>query len=387
MLYRLLKEIPVSILGFGAMRLPLVGGTEKPTDSFDPARTIDEEETARMIEYAIRYGVNYFDAAYNYHGGKSEVVLGKILKPHRDRVIIATKLPVFLVKERGDFDRFLDEQLRRLQTPCLDFYLLHGLNAKTWESSKGMDVLPFLDRAKSDGRVRHVGFSFHDTLAVFKEIADAYDWTMCQIQYNYLDEQYQAGKEGLKYAASRGIGVAVMEPLRGGKLARVPPTVERLLDSSVEKRRPAEWGLRWAWNHSEVGTVLSGMSTLDQVQENIRFAEEGRADSLSADDLAIVRRAKKAYRRLLKVDCTGCAYCMPCSSGVNIPMNFSLYNDVMTFSDPTGVMVYNAFMFPEQRASACVDCGECEEKCPQHIPIREELKKVHATLYRESSEG
>jgi len=387
MLYRLLKEIPVSILGFGAMRLPLVGGTEKPTDSFDPARTIDEEETARMIEYAIRYGVNYFDAAYNYHGGKSEVVLGKILKPHRDRVIIATKLPVFLVKERGDFDRFLDEQLRRLQTPCLDFYLLHGLNAKTWESSKGMDVLPFLDRAKSGGRVRHVGFSFHDTLAVFKEIADAYDWTMCQIQYNYLDEQYQAGKEGLKYAASRGIGVAVMEPLRGGKLARVPPTVERLLDSSVEKRRPAEWGLRWAWNHSEVGTVLSGMSTLDQVQENIRFAEEGRADSLSADDLAIVRRARKAYRRLLKVDCTGCAYCMPCSSGVNIPMNFSLYNDVMTFSDPTGVMVYNAFMLPEQRASACVDCGECEEKCPQHIPIREELKKVHATLYRESSEG
>ena len=387
MLYRLLKEIPVSILGFGAMRLPLVGGTEKPTDSFDPARTIDEEETARMIEYAIRYGVNYFDAAYNYHGGKSEVVLGKILKPHRDRVIIATKLPVFLVKERGDFDRFLDEQLRRLQTPCLDFYLLHGLNAKTWESSKGMDVLPFLDRAKSGGRVRHVGFSFHDTLAVFKEIADAYDWTMCQIQYNYLDEQYQAGKEGLKYAASRGIGVAVMEPLRGGKLARVPPTVERLLDSSVEKRRPAEWGLRWAWNHSEVATVLSGMSTLDQVQENIRFAEEGRADSLSADDLAIVRRARKAYRRLLKVDCTGCAYCMPCSSGVNIPMNFSLYNDVMTFSDPTGVMVYNAFMLPEQRASACVDCGECEEKCPQHIPIREELKKVHATLYRESSEG
>jgi predicted aldo/keto reductase-like oxidoreductase len=387
MLYRLLKEIPVSILGFGAMRLPLVGGTEKPTDSFDPARTIDEEETARMIEYAIRYGVNYFDAAYNYHGGKSEVVLGKILKPHRDRVIIATKLPVFLVKERGDFDRFLDEQLRRLQTPCLDFYLLHGLNAKTWESSKGMDVLPFLDRAKSDGRVRHVGFSFHDTLAVFKEIADAYEWTMCQIQYNYLDEQYQAGKEGLKYAASRGIGVAVMEPLRGGKLARVPPTVERPLDSSVEKRRPAEWGLRWAWNHSEVATVLSGMSTLDQVQENIRFAEEGRADSLSADDLAIVRRARKAYRRLLKVDCTGCAYCMPCSSGVNIPMNFSLYNDVMTFSDPTGVMVYNAFMLPEQRASACVDCGECEEKCPQHIPIREELKKVHATLYRESSEG
>jgi len=386
-LYRSLKEIPVSIIGFGAMRLPLIGGTEKPTDSFDPARSIDEEETARMVEYAIDHGVNYFDTAYVYHGGKSEIVLGKILKPYRDRVLIATKLPMFLVKEREDFDRFLDEQLQRLQTMHLDFYLLHGLNEKTWEVAKGLGVLAFLDRVKADGRVRHVAFSFHDTIAIFKNIVDAYDWTMCQIQYNYLDELYQAGREGLAYAASRGIGVVVMEPLRGGKLAKVPPAVERLFDSSSTKRTPTEWGLRWVWNHAEVGTVLSGMSTLDQVRENVGFASEGRANSLSDMDLALIESERKAYRALLTVDCTGCAYCMPCRGGVNIPMNFSLYNDVVTFNDPTGVMVYNAFFFPEQRASACVECGECEEKCPQHIPIREELAKVHGVLSRETGEG
>ena len=387
MLHRLLKDISVSILGFGAMRLPLVGGTEKPTDSFDPERTIDEEEAARMFEYAIAHGVNYFDTAYNYHGGKSEVVLGKTLKPHRDRVTIATKLPVFLAKEAGDFDRFLDEQLERLQTPYLDVYLLHGLNAQTWENAKKMGVLAFLSRAVSDGRVRHPGFSFHDTLAVFRGIVDAYEWAVCLIQYNYLDEQYQAGTEGLRYAHSRGLGVAVMEPLRGGKLGKVPTDVMRIFDSAPQKRPPASWALQWVWNHPEVSVVLSGMSTLDQVRANIAFAEEGTAGAFAPSDLALIDAARKAYRALLDIDCTGCAYCTPCPTGVNIPMNFTLYNDAVTFKDPTGVMVYNAFMPPEQRASACADCGECEEKCPQHIPIREELKKVHTTLYREGAGG
>jgi len=387
MLYRSLKEIPVSILGFGAMRLPLIGGTQVPTDSFDPERSIDEEETARMIGYAIDHGVNYFDTAYNYHGGKSEPVLGKLLKPHRDRINIATKLPVSIVKERVDFDRILGEQLQRLQTDSLDVYLLHGLNAQTWENAKSLGVLAFLDEIKRDGRARRLGFSFHDTLAVFKEIVDAYDWAVCQIQYNYLDEKYQAGTEGLKYAASKGIDVVVMEPLRGGKLAKVPPEVDRLFDSSPERRPSAEWALRWVWNHPEVACVLSGMSNLGQVQENIGFAERGIANSLSARDLALIGDVRKAYRALLKVDCTGCAYCMPCPTGVNIPMNFSFYNDLVTFKDPTGVMVYNAFMPPEQRAFACADCGECEEKCPQHIAIREELKKVHDGLHREGVES
>ena len=387
MLYRSLKEIPVSILGFGAMRLPLIGGTRVPTDSFDPERSIDQEETARMIEYAIGHGVNYFDTAYNYHGGKSEAVLGKLLKPYRDRVLIATKLPVFLVKERDDFGRILDEQLERLQTDHLDVYLLHGLNAQTWLNSKDLGVLAFLDQIRNDGRIRHVGFSFHDTLPVFRDITDAYDWDVCQIQYNYLDEQYQAGTEGLRYAASKGLGVVVMEPLRGGKLAKVPAEVLRFLESSHTKREPAEWGLRWVWNHPEVATVLSGMSSFDQVRENIGFAEGGRAGSLSEEDLTLIDEARKTYRTLLKVDCTGCAYCMPCPSGVNIPMNFFFYNEAVTFKDPTGAMVYNEFMSPEQRASACTECGECEEKCPQHIPIREELKKAHATLYREAGTG
>ena len=387
MLYRFLKEMSVSILGFGAMRLPLVGGTQVPTDSFDPARSIDEEETARMIEYAIDHGVNYFDTAYNYHGGKSEVVLGKILKPYGDRVSVATKLPVFLAKKREDFDRFLDEQLKRLRRDSLDVYLLHGLNATTWENAKSLGVFSFLEGAKKDGRVRRVGFSFHDRFAVFKEIVDAYDWTVCQLQYNYLDEQYQAGSEGLAYAVSRGIGVVVMEPLRGGKLAKVPREAQCLFESSPEKRTPAAWGLRWVWNHPEVATVLSGMSSLDQVRENIGFAAEGRANSLSAADLALIDRVRQVFRSLLTVDCTGCAYCMPCSAGVNIPMNLSLYNDTVTFKDPTGVMIYNAFLPPEQRASVCVECGECEEKCPQHIQIRDELKKVHTVLFRKAREG
>ena len=387
MLYRSLKEMSVSILGFGAMRLPLIGGTENPTDSFDPERSIDEEETTRMIEYAIDHGVNYFDTAYNYHGGKSEMVLGKVLKPYHDRVIVATKLPVFLAKERGDFERFLNMQLQRLQRDCLDVYLLHGLNAITWENAKSLDVFSFLDRATKDGRIHRIGFSFHDRLAVFKEIVDAYDWTICQLQYNYLDEQYQAGSEGLAYAASKNIGVVIMEPLRGGKLAKVPPEAQRPLESYPVNRAPAEWALRWVWNRPEVATVLSGMSSLDHVRENIRFAAEGRANSLSAADMALIDQVRQVYRSLLTVDCTGCAYCMPCSAGVNIPMNLSLYNDVMTFKDPTGVMIYNAFLPPEQRASACVECGECEEKCPQHIQIHEELKKVHTTLFREAAEA
>lgn len=387
MLYRPLKDMSVSILGFGAMRLPLVGGTQKPTDSFNPDRSIDEEETARMIEYSVDHGVNYFDTAYNYHGGKSEIVLGKLLKSHRSSVIIATKLPVFLASKGGDFDKFLDEQLKRLQTSYLDVYLLHGLNEKTWESSRSLNVLAFLDRAQKDGRVRRAGFSFHDSIGVFKEIIDAYDWNVCQIQYNYLDRQYQAGVEGLMYAVERGIPVVVMEPLRGGKLAKVPPGVEILFDTSVNRWTPAEWALRWVWNHPQVSTVLSGMGSFEQVRENIGYAMEGKADSLSQEDLAFVDLVRKAYRGLLQVDCSGCAYCMPCPLGVNIPTNFSLYNDAVTFKDPTGVMVYNAFMPLEQRASACVECAECEKKCPQHIAIREELKKVHAELYRRPAEG
>jgi predicted aldo/keto reductase-like oxidoreductase len=301
--------------------------------------------------------------------------------------MIATKLPVFAVTGREDFDRFLDEQLKRLGTARLDFYLLHGLNEHTWPKVRDLGVLQFLDRIQKDGRARHVGFSFHDTISVFKEIVDSYDWTMCQIQYNYLDEQFQAGTEGLHYATSKGLGVVIMEPLRGGKLANVPNEVKSLLNSSPEKRTPAEWALRWVWNHQEVSTVLSGMSSLDQVRDNILTAEKGEANSLSTKEIALLAQAREVYRSMLKVDCTGCAYCMPCPAGVNIPSNFAMYNDVLVFNDPTGIMVYNGFLAPEQKASSCTECGQCEEKCPQDIQIREELKKVHLTLHREQAKS
>lgn len=388
MLYRRLGSTPlsVSILGFGAMRLPLEQvGADAPV-AYDLNAPIDEKESIRMMEYAVAHGVNYFDSAYMYHGGKSETVLGKALKPYRDRVFIATKLPAVFVQGPGDFEKFLGEQLERLRTDYLDIYLLHGLHREVWSRIKEMGVLSFLDRVKSEGRVRFVGFSFHDDVRVFKEIVDSYDWALCQIQYNYYDEHAQAGKEGLKYAASKGMGVVIMEPVRGGMLAEpVPPEVEALWGSADIKRSPAEWALRWVWDHPEVSTSLSGMSTMEQVIANIGFAEEGEPNSLSPKELSLVREVREAYQKAFKVGCTGCSYCMPCQAGVSIPTMFSAYNDSFVFPHKAEMVaaLYNIFLKPEQRASACIECGQCEEKCPQHIPIREELKNVHKRLSRE----
>jgi len=387
MLYRSLGNsgLDVSILGFGAMRLPLQNVSGSPATGYDPNAPIDEEEATKMIEYAIEKGVNYFDSAYMYHGGKSELTLGRALKPHRDRVMISTKLPVVLVNGPEDFDRFLDEQLKKLDTGFVDVYLLHGLSRESWSKVRDFGVLQFLDRAVADGRVRCAGFSFHDDAKVFTEIVDAYDWKLCQIQYNYYDEHSQAGKEGLLYAASKGLGVVIMEPIRGGMLAEpVPDQVRAIWDTAPVKRTPAEWALRWVWNHGEVSTVLSGMSTMAQVVENIRIADDGRLGSLSASELSLVDSVKRTYGAMVTVGCTACSYCMPCPSGVNIPMMFSAYNNLSVFPHKTEMTLalYNMFLKPEQRASACTECGECEEKCPQHIEIRDQLKKVHEALFR-----
>ncbi len=383
MLYRKLgkSDCRVSILGFGCMRFPILNGGHN-VDRFDPNKVIDEEETIRMIRYAISRGVNYFDTAYPYHSGKSEVVLGKAIKGYRDKVVVATKLPVRQVKVREDFDRFLDEQLRRLDMDYVDVYLLHGLERQDWIRMRRLGALEFLDRVRADGRARYGGFSYHDDVKVFKKIVDSYDWTLCQIQYNYFDERYQAGREGLAYAASKGLGVVVMEPLRGGKLTdRIPDEVQAIWDSAKPKRSPAEWALRWVWNHPEVSTALSGMSAMDQVKENISLADDGKPHSLSKKELSIIDRVRKTYKRMLKVDCTGCAYCMPCKAGVNIPANLSIYNDKFLFGDlEYNVLRYNKLMLPEQRASNCAECGECEKRCPQHLKIVEELRKVHQTL-------
>jgi len=383
MLYRRLGKTgcDVSVLGFGCMRLP-VRDAHKPTDFFDPAKAIDEEKAIELIHYAIEQEVNYFDTAYVYHGGKSEPLLGKAVREYRKKVYLATKLPAWIIKGKEDFEKVLHEQLLRLETDFVDFYLLHGLGRESWQKMKEMGALDFLERVKAEGRIRFAGFSFHDDTRTFKEIADAYDWALCLIQHNYYDRNYQAGREGLEYAAAKGIGVVIMEPLRGGKLAqRIPQEVQGLWDSSPGKRTPAEWALRWVWNHPGVSTVLSGMNSMEQLRENLRVAQEALADSLKAEELALIDRVTEAYRKLLRVDCTSCGYCLPCPRGVNIPHNFTMYNDLFAFQAPeTSLMLYQRWTSPEQRAANCADCGECEEKCPQHIPIAQEMKKVHEAL-------
>ena len=378
MLYRKFGQTAekVSILGFGCMRFPTIG---------DDDSRIDEERAAKMLRYAIDRGVNYIDTAYPYHRGMSEPFVGKVLEGgYREKVYLATKLPSWLVKSREDMDRYLDEQLERLRTDYIDFYLVHGLNRDFWESVKKNGIFDFLDSALRDGRIRYAGFSFHDDLEVFKEIVDSYPWTFCQIQFNYMDEDYQAGKEGLMYAASKNLGIVVMEPLRGGSLvSSVPPEVQEVWDSAKTVRSPAEWGFRYLWDYPEISVVLSGMSDLEQVKENVRVADDGFPNSLNEAEKAVIARAREIYESRMRVRCTGCRYCMPCPEGVNIPQNFKHLNNAAMFDDPAGARKTYRVLVPRDRwASNCTECGQCEEKCPQKIPIRKMLKEV-VSLFEE----
>lgn len=372
----------VSILSFGCMRLPVQDPSGCATDFFNPNKPIDEAEAVRMIHDAFDQGVNYFDTAYGYHSGMSELVLGRAIKGFRDRVFLATKLPVWLVNAPADFDRLLDEQLQRLAVYDLDFYLLHNLGQQNWSWLKAMGMIDFLDRIRRDGRVHHVGFSFHDDLKTFKSILEDYSWDICQIQYNYLDEEFQAGREGLHFAVNRGVGVVVMEPMRGGKLTKgIPAEVQALWETAPIRRTPAEWALRWVWNHPEVSTALSGMSDLDQLKENLALADLVTAPALSGEEIKLVAQVAAVYHGMLQVPCTTCGYCMPCPSGVNIPFIFSLYNDALLFKEPElSRAVYNRVLSREQQAISCLECGQCEPLCPQHIKIAQELKNVHRHL-------
>ena len=294
-------DFKVSALGFGCMRLPFLDEDDSK---------INEEEAIKLIRYAIDNGVNYVDTAYPYHKGNSELLVGKALKNgYREKVRLATKCPVWLVKKYEDFNKYLDEQLEKLQTDHIDMYLLHALSKERWEDLKNLNVFKFLEEAVQSGKVKYVGFSFHDELPVFKEIVNSYNWDFCQIQYNYMDTDYQAGEEGLKLAASKGMAVIVMEPLKGGKLAKNPPQeVQALWNTAEVKRSAADWALRWIWNHEEVTLLLSGMGAFDQVVENIKIADNSIANSLNKEELELFDKVKDKYNELIKVNCTACNY-------------------------------------------------------------------------------
>jgi predicted aldo/keto reductase-like oxidoreductase len=364
-----------SALGFGAMRLPVID---------DNPGKIDEPEATRMLRYAIDHGVNYVDTAYPYHEETSETFLGRALQDgYRQRIKLATKLPSWLVKVAEDCDRYLNEQLERLQTETIDFYLLHGLNEERWPKLRDLNVLEWAEKAMADGRIRYLGFSFHDRYDVFQEIVDASDqWTFCQIQYNYMDEEHQAGTRGLKYAADKGLAVVVMEPIRGGQLARNPPqAIAELWDTAAPRRTPADWALQWVWNHPEVSVVLSGMSTMEQVKQNVASASQSGPGTLTADELALIARVRDKYRELCPIPCTQCRYCMPCPSGVNIPRVLEIYNEAIMYnSHQTARAAYNLWLNKEERADLCTQCAQCEEVCPQEIEIVEWLAQIHQLL-------
>jgi len=361
-----------SALGFGTMRLPLLDADDA---------NVDEPAAIEMLRYAIDNGVNYVDSAYPYHGGNSERVLGKALAGgYRDKVAIATKLPPWNVKTVDDLDRLLDEQLKRLGCEHIDMYLLHCLQWKWWPMLRDLGVLEWLEGVKADGRIGEAGFSFHDRVDLFKEIVDAYDWCFCQIQYNYVNEDVQAGTEGLKYAADKGLGVVIMEPLLGGSLAAPCDSVAGIW--SAAGLDPVDTALQWLWNKPEVSLVLSGMSSLRQVKDNIASACRSGAGSLGPEAVETIARVQKKYAEISSIPCTKCRYCMPCPSGVEIPVNFEYYNAAVMFGGVTRTLHRNLYagLSESQRASACTQCGECNEKCPQGIAISELMGIVHQEL-------
>ncbi|MDK2974926.1 MAG: uncharacterized protein PWP08_1297 [Methanofollis sp.] len=369
MLYR---QIPSSgedlpILGMGCMRLPQT-----------PEGRIDEEAAIALIRAAIDGGAVYIDTAWPYHDGESERVVGRALADgYRERAFLATKLPSWEVESREDMDRFLDEQLRRLDTDRLDVYLVHALTRQRWDKLVDLGIETFLDDAKADGRIRYAGFSFHDDAGTFREIVDAYAWDLCQIQYNYLDEHYQAGTGGLDYAAEKGLAVVVMEPLRGGMLAAPPEEIRTIFDAARIRRSPAAWGLRWIWDRPGVTTVLSGMNAAEQLAGNLAAADKGLPASLTREEHETIDRVRDVFREKIRVPCTACRYCMPCPSGVNIPECFAQLNNAAMGDEKFARLFYGG-MPGDGHASLCVKCGACEQICPQGIRVMDALDEVAA---------
>ena len=363
----------ISVLGYGCMRFTKEGGK------------VLLEKAEKEVMAAYHAGVNYYDTAYIYPG--NEVAVGEIFKRNgiREKVNIATKLPHYLAKSMDVAEKMFQEELRRLQTDYVDYYLIHMLNdVKSWERLKEIGMLEWIQKKKESGAIRQIGFSYHGNSDMFCKVIDGYDWDFCQIQYNYLDEHSQAGRKGLHYAASKGIPVIIMEPLRGGKLVnQLPEKAKKLFAEYKEKRTPAEWGLRWLWNQPEITCVLSGMNSMEMLEENLRIADSAYVGELTADDEAVLEKVVEAIRETTKVGCTGCGYCMPCPQKVDIPGTFASYNARYAEGKTSALWEYmkcTVLRKDATSASNCIGCGKCEKHCPQHIEIRKELANASKEL-------
>lgn len=364
---------PISILGYGCMRFSKKGNS------------IDIDKTEAEVMAAIKQGVNYLDTAYIYPG--SEAAVGEILERNhcRDKVAIATKLPQYLIKSEAALDKYFYEQLSRLKTDYIDYYLMHMLtDIAAWEKLKNLGIIEWIAKKKSEGKIRNLGFSYHGNTEMFLKILEDYDWDFCQIQYNYMDEHSQAGRKGLQAAAQKGIPVIIMEPLRGGKLVDLlPETAKKIIAENPRKRTPAEWAFRWLWSQPEVTCVLSGMNSKEMVEENIRIASEVQTNEFTEEDFQMIEEVKAEINKNIKVGCTACAYCMPCPKGIDIPTAFRCYNQMYTENKKSGRSEYLQIIALQKEMSDisnCVECGKCEMHCPQHIEIRKKLKEARKEL-------
>ncbi|MCI8404819.1 MAG: aldo/keto reductase [Clostridia bacterium] len=363
MKYRTLAGEKISVLGFGCMRFPTVSKNQGD---------IDEEKSSAMLRYAVEKGVNYFDMAYVYHDGESESFIGRVLKPYRDKIHIATKCPTWHVKKEEDFDILLNEQLKRLQTDYIDFYLMHALDKDRFDNIVvKYNLIDKLNKAKADGKIRHIGFSFHDDCETFMRIIDSNPgWEFCQIQFNYINLDYQAGMRGLEYAYEKGLDAVIMEPLLGGKLANPSPQVAETLS---QEKTPVEWAMDFLWNRKEVSLLLSGMGAMEQVRANINYADKAEIGMLTRENLDMLAHTKEVFDKMALVPCTKCAYCMPCPFGLDIPKIFEAYNATASLGMNKAKEIYSSV---PHKADACKKCGKCESVCPQSISIRQNMTKI-----------
>lgn len=369
MQYRSFSDFKTSLLGFGCMRFPV-----------DEQGKIDEEKTFAMLDLALDNGVNYYDTAYPYHEQTSELVLGRWLQTiDRDSVYVASKSPVWLINNIEEFDAMLDKQLERLQLDHLDFYLLHALNKERYEKLCKMGLFEHLDAIKASGKVKHIGFSFHDDYEVFEKILKHYPWDFCQIQYNYMDVDYQAGDKGYQLARNMNVPMVIMEPIRGGMLANVPTDIQALF-KEYNNDSPASWALRWVMAHDNVMCVLSGMSDIEQVKDNLYTA--GLEPVLTSTQEEIYHQARALFKKRMQVPCTACRYCMPCPFGVDIPRNFKVYNEGFIYQLADKNKKEYLFIDEEHRSNVCRKCSACVSKCPQHIDIPHMLELI-SELYRD----